>query len=350
MGGATRITADQGNRIRLRLRAAGLPLEGMKWWITGDVPDVLGFEFQCDQFERLLTMAENNRKFGANSVSLPGKDPWRDARIESLGYSEIGVYDYLHLDIATNRDKLCRVYVAPHSWGKWHNALSGPPAYLSDEVYLAIAKRVKALGIDLGNYIEGNAKVGGTTLDGVTFNPANYKELAAAVQAAKANGNVVEGKKVGPKDGIDLSFLATSGTGFREISWNNGPQATLDFSALHFALSPVSCNIHIDEFGVVIGSTDDGSISLSANALHHIANELVLKTIIKDFLRQKLGLPPKYIDHLFVELINPTNKFNQVGGGIELHPWKSVKITVGYACNLFEDEGCQKKFTFTKTW
>ena len=349
MGEGNTVTADAGNKIRLRLRAAGLSLDGMKWWITGPVQNLPGFEFHCDQFERLLTMAENNRKFGQNTVSLPGPDPWRDARIDSLGYSEKGVYNYLHLDIATNRDGLCRVYVAPHSWGRWRDATSGPPAFLSNPVYLAVAKRVAALGIKLDDFIDGNAKVGGTTLDGVTFSPANFQDLTAAVQAAKRNGSVIEGKTVGKKDAIDLSFLATTGTGYREISWTDGAQASLDFSALHFALAPLTCNIHIDEFGVVIG-TADGKISLSPNALHHIANELILKTIIKDILREKIGLPNTFIDHLFVELPNASGGFKRYGGGVEFHPWESVKITAGYACNLFEGDSCRKTITLTKSF
>jgi hypothetical protein len=341
---------DAVNKMVQRMRAAGLPLDGgIQLSVTRHFSNPTGFEFRCNKVDRLLTMAVNSRKLGPNTVGLPDADPWRDARIDSIGYSEIGVYDYLHIDFSTTREGLCRVYVAPHSWGRWSNALSGPPAYLKEDVYIAVAKRAAVFGIKLDKFIEGNVTVGGTTLDGVTFSPADYEGLVKAVELAKRNGNFIEGKKVGPKDAIDLSFMATSGTGLREISWTNGEQATLDFSALHLALSPLSCNIHIDEFGVVI-ATADGKIMLSPNALHHIANELILKTIIKEFLRDKIGLPPAIIDHLFVELMNASNKFNQVGGGVEFHPWKSVKITAGYACNVFDGDGCRKNFTFTKSF
>src|SRR5262249_55639024 len=159
-----------------------------------------------------------------------------------------------------------------------------------------IAKRLAVFGIKLGDYIDGNPTLGGTTLDGVTFNPRNYRALASAVEGVKrANGDTfIEGKKKSNPDFIDLSFLATSGRGFREISWADGQDARVDFSALHLALSPVRCNVHIDEFGVVI-SGPDGKVTLSGNALHHIANELILKTIIKEFLHKKFGLPNKYI-------------------------------------------------------
>ncbi len=340
---------DAINKMVQRMRAAGLPLDGMQLSVTRDLANPAGFQFRCNKVDRLLTMAVNSRKLGPNSVTLPGRDPWRDEKIDSIGYSEIGVYNYLHVDFSTSREGLCRVYVAPHSWGRRRNAMSGPPAYLSNPVYLTIAKRVKAFGITLDDFIDGNVTVGGTTLDGVTFSPANYADLVKAVEAAKRNGNFIEGKKVGPKDAIDLSFLATSGTGLREISWTDGEQATLDFSALHLALSPLTCNIHIDEFGVVIG-TEDGRTTLSPNALHHIANELILKTIIKEFLRDKIGLPPKYIDHIFIELPNSAKKFNEYGGGLEFHPWQSVKITAGYACNVFDGEGCRKTFTLTKSF
>ena len=351
MGWVRTVSADASNKIRLLMRAAGLPLEGMRWRIVGYSQYYSGFEFHCDQYERLLTMAENNPKFGRNNVSLPGSDPWRDAKIESFGYSQIGVYNYLHLDISTNRPGLCRVYVAPHSWGRWRNALSGPPRYLSNDVYVTIAKRLAVLGIKLDDYIDGTPDIGGTTLDGVTFSPLNYSRLAQAVQGAKrANGQTfIEGKKTATADAIDLSFLATSGRGFREISWTDGQSATLDFSALHLALSPLRCNVHIDEFGVVVAGPD-GKISLSPNALHHIANELILKTIIKEFLQDKFGLSPWYIDHLFVELPNAANKFSQVGGGIEFHPWKSVRVTAGYTCNLNDGSDCRKTFTLSKSF
>ena len=344
-----KVAADAGNRIRLQMGAAGLPLDGLRWRILGGSRDLTGFEFHCDQYERLLTMAENNPRFGRNTVGLPDRDPWRDKKIQSLGYSQIGVHKYLHLDVATNRPGLCRVYVAPQSWGRWRNAISGPPKYLSNEVYVAIAERLDVIGIRLDGHVDGNPDIGATTLDGITFSPANYKRLVQAVESAKSvsGRTVIEGKKTSDSDPIDLSFLATSGRGFREVSWTGGQSAKLNFSALHFSLSPVRCNIHIDEFGVVIAGTD-GQVSLSPDALHHIANELILKSIIKEFLRDKLGLSPWYIDHLFVELPNAASNYTRVGVGVEARPWKSVRITAGYACNL--EDGCRKDFTFTKTF
>jgi hypothetical protein len=351
MDWVTTVSAHEGNKIRLKMNEVGLSLDGLRWRILRYSQSYSGLEFHCDQYERLLTMAEHNPKFGRNNVHLPGADPWRDAGIESFGYSQIGVYNYLHLDISTNRPGLCRVYTAPSSWGRWRDALGGPPKYLSNDVFITIAKRVAVLGIKLEDYIDGNPQIGGTTLDGVTFSPLNYKRLAEAVEAAKrANGQTfIEGKKTPTPDVIDLSFLATSGRGFREITWTDGQSATLDFSALHLALSPVRCNVHIDEFGVVIGRSD-GQVSLSPNALHHIANELILKTILKEFLRDKFKLPPWVIDHLFVELPNTANNFSRVGVGIEARPWKSVRVTAGYACNQHDEAGCRKTFTLTKSF
>jgi hypothetical protein len=337
------------NNLRLKLRAAGLPLEGLRWKIIEPYWNPEGFDFQCDDYERLLNMVENNPRFGRNTVGLPGYDSWREAKVESLGYSQKGVYNYLHLDIASSRKGLCRVYVAPQTWGRWRNASDGPPKYLSNEVYQTIARRLAPLGIKLDEHIGSPPTIGGTTLDGVTFSPANYPRLAAIVANAKrgAGQTFIEGKSSGTPDAIDLSFLATSGRGFREISWTDGPAATLDFSALHLALSPLTCNIHIDEFGVVIAGPD-GQVSMSPNALHHIANELILKTIIKGFLQDKLGLPPKYIDHVFVELPNTSNNMGRYGGGVEGH-WKSVKITGSYTCSV-GDGDCRKMFMLQTTF
>lgn len=339
------------NDLRLRLNGTGVSLDGLGWRVVAYSQDYWGFDFSCEKYERLVTMLETNRRFGRNTVSLPDADPWRDKGIESLGYSEIGVYNYMHLDIATNRPGLCRIYLAPQSWGRWRSATDGPPAYLSNEVYQTIANRLAVLGIKLSSFIDGQPDIGGTTLDGVTFSPSNYKALAEAVVAAKrgVGQTFIEGKQGGTPDAIDLSFLATSGRGFREITWTDGESASLDFSALHLALSPLRCNVHIDEFGVVIAGPD-GQMSLSPNALHHIANELVLKSIIKDFLRTKFGLSPWYIDHLFVELFNAGNGFHSYGVGIEAHPWKSVHVKAGYTCNLNDGHECRKTFSLSKTF
>lgn len=75
----------------------------------------------------------------------------------------------------------------------------------------------------------------------------------------------------------------------------------------------------------------DGKTSVSSNALHHIANELILKSIIKDFLRTKFDLSPWFIDHLFVELPNTANRFGSYRVGVEAQPWKSVRRKVWLA-------------------
>lgn len=350
MSGDRTLSAAEGNKIRLRLNEVGLSLDGMRWRITGYSRHYYGFEFQCDQYERLLTKAEHNTRFRKHDVTLPGDDPWRDAGIDAFGYSQTHAYNYLHLDISTNKPGLCRVYIAPSNWGRMGDPQAGPPKYLSSDIYQAIAKRMSVLGIKLEEFIDGEPSIGGTTLDGINFSPRNYKKLAQAVRdAQKANGkSFIEGKKHGTPDVIDLSFLATSGTGFREIQWTDGQSATLDFSALHLALSPVRCNVHIDEFGVVIGG-QNGDITLSPNALHHIANELILKTVIKEFLYDKIKLPKWFIDHLFVELPNTSSGFNRAGWGFEFHPWKSVRITAGHSCTL-NDGDCRKTFTFSKSF
>ncbi|MFG3757214.1 hypothetical protein, partial [Klebsiella pneumoniae] len=83
------------NKLRLKLREAGLPLEGLKYKVGKQFWEPEGFEFTCqdpDQ-DKLLTMAVRNRKFGANDVGLPNHDPWREAGITSLGFSQRGVYN-----------------------------------------------------------------------------------------------------------------------------------------------------------------------------------------------------------------------------------------------------------------
>ncbi|MFG3757120.1 hypothetical protein, partial [Klebsiella pneumoniae] len=83
---------------------------------------------------------------------------------------------------------------------------------------------------------------------------------------------------------------------------------------------------------------------------HHIANELVLKSIIKEFLNDKLGISPWYVDHLFVELPNTSNTFSRFGVGVEARPWRSVKVTASYTCGIGDGSDCRKMFSLVKSF
>ena len=82
-------------------------------------------------------------------------------------------------------------------------------------------------------------------------------------------------------------------------------------------------------------------MSLSPHALHHIGNELILKSMIKDYLFQKIKLPRAFIDHLYFLGPNATNGFRKVGGGIELNPTQSIKINAGFSCSIFDKDPCK---------
>ena len=82
-------------------------------------------------------------------------------------------------------------------------------------------------------------------------------------------------------------------------------------------------------------------MTLSPNALHHIGNELILKSFIKEYLYQKIKLPRAFIDHLYVMGPNTTNGFRKYGAGFELSPTESIKIKAGYSCSLLDKDPCR---------
>lgn len=62
----------------------------------------------------------------------------------------------------------------------------------------------------------------------------------------------------------------------------------VDITSLHVALTPVACNIHIDNVGFVIRGARS-TVGLDPDFVQHIVNELVWKSILRDKLIEKYG-------------------------------------------------------------
>ena len=78
------------------------------------------------------------------------------------------------------------------------------------------------------------------------------------------------------------------------------PELGLTFTALHAAVAASICNIHIDERGFVV-NTPEGAV-VTPTFWGHIANELLLKSKFRDWLKGAVG--DTVIGPLVVEAVN----------------------------------------------
>jgi hypothetical protein len=222
------------------------------------------------------------------------------------------------------------------------------------KTYDTIVARCKDLtpSVDITQHInfKGKLKVFDLTLDGITFEPVDAEALTAELSgrmklppAAKLTKKEGEGAFAfdatrGPRTAgasmismkedpdhwaLKASFGATVGEGFRE-EWRPPPTPRpallpttsygskrislgfgetghrLTFTALHAAVAPKECNIHIDERGFVV-DTPEGAV-VTPTFWGHIANELLLKTKFRDWLKGKVG--DNVVGALVVEVVN----------------------------------------------
>jgi len=222
------------------------------------------------------------------------------------------------------------------------------------KTYDAIVARCTDLipPVDIATHIKpGTLRVANNTLDGITFEAADPADLEAELSgrmklpgAGKspkpgegalsfdttrgprpANASMI-GMQEDPKHwALKASFGATVGEGFRE-EWRPPPEprpalaplpATsygsqrlslgfgetgkrLTFTALHAAVAASVCNIHIDERGFVV-NTPEGAV-VTPTFWGHIANELLLKSKFRDWLKGAVG--DSAIGPLVVEVVN----------------------------------------------
>jgi len=218
--------------------------------------------------------------------------------------------------------------------------------------YDTIVARCKDLipSLDITKHIKpGTLKVAKLTLDGITFEAVDPAALEAdlsgrtklpdGVKTAKTGEGALDFDTTrGPRTGnasmismkedpdhwaLKASFGATVGEGFRE-EWRpppvpraallpttsyGSPRLSLGFgetghklvfTALHAAVAKSVCNVHIDERGFVV-DLPDGAV-VTPTFWGHIANELLLKTKFRDWLKGKIG--DSAVGGFVVEVVN----------------------------------------------
>jgi hypothetical protein len=218
--------------------------------------------------------------------------------------------------------------------------------------YHAIVARCKDLipPVDIARHIKpGTLRVAKSTLDGITFEAVDPADLEAELggrmklpgphppqkpgkgalsfdttrSTPPANASMTSMKEEPGHWALKASFGATVGEGFREkwrppppprpallptpayggkrISLGFGETGTrLKFTALHAAVAKSVCNVHIDERGFVV-DTPAGAV-VTPTFWSHLANELLLKTLFRDWLNGAIG--DNVVGGVIVEVVN----------------------------------------------
>ena len=118
-----------------------------------------------------------------------------------------------------------------------------------------------------------------------------------------------------------------SGENRHSLRFGQAPAAyarKVDITSLHVALTPAACNIHIDNVGFVLRGPRS-VVGLDADFLQHIVNELVWKSILREWIVGKYGESAKAlwaIDHLSLMLPSTDTR---------LAPMAGVKLDLGKA-------------------
>ena len=98
----------------------------------------------------------------------------------------------------------------------------------------------------------------------------------------------------------------------------------VDITSLHVALTPVACNIHIDDVGFVLRGPRS-VVGLDPDFIQHLVNELIWKSILRDWLIEKYGSSAGAVwavEHLSLMLPSSDTHYAPTGG---------VKLDLGTA-------------------
>jgi hypothetical protein len=347
----------QMNDLALKLRAAtGIVLYEYK--IHDLVPywNPFGFDFKAAGWRELLKAANEANGLGSDSVNMPGADMWLRANILSQGFTQIGAPPHVHLDIATNRPGLCRLYMLDDHTARRLDALRRADIVSArqSDVFKKVYQRMEGLGIDLDDHIGSNLESGRLVLDGINFVAKDHIRLLDALTNLKyPAGDTVffRGARSARHHFVgNASFLATEGIGFRQI-WQTfpserpvGPNAANspamdpkasarfgdsnnlpDLTSMHCAVAKRICNIHIDEMGFVITDAS-GNVIVDPDALRHIFVELLWKTDLQG------KLPFWALDDINFMIPSSPNEFSRLGISIDVAKFGRVNIALNGSC------------------
>ena len=359
------------NDLALRLRdAAGIILYEYK--IHDLVPywNPFGFDFKAARWRELLKAANEATGLGFDPIDMPGVDMWSRGNIMSVGFTQAGKPPHVHLDIATNRPGLCRLYLLDDRTSRRLDTLRRA-AIVSErqsDVFKKIYQRMNGLGIDLDRHIGSHLEAGRLVLDGINFVAKDHNRLLAALTDLKypAGDNVFFRGAKSARGHLfgNVSCLATDGIGFRQI-WQTFPaerpiaapnaanspamdpkasarfgdsQNLPDLTSVHCAVSKRMCNIHIDEMGFVVTDAN-GTRIVDPDALRHIFVELLWKTDLQG------KLPFWALDDINFVIPSSPNDFSRVGVSIDVAKFGRVNVALNGSCSTDGKMECSGTLT-----
>jgi len=108
-----------------------------------------------------------------------------------------------------------------------------------------------------------------------------------------------------------------SGQNRQSIRFGQGRYARkVDITSLHVALTPAACNIHIDNVGFVLRGPRS-VVGLDPDFVQHLINELVWKSILREWILGKYGETSKAlwaVDHLSLMLPSSDTEYAPMAG------------------------------------
>src|SRR5215203_5637023 len=108
-----------------------------------------------------------------------------------------------------------------------------------------------------------------------------------------------------------------SGQNRQSIRFGQGRYARkVDITSLHVALTPAACNIHIDNVGFVLRGPRS-VVGLDPDFVQHLINELVWKSLLRDWLIGKYGSSAAAVwavEHLSVMLPSSDTRYAPTAG------------------------------------
>lgn len=389
-----------------RLSVAGIHIVGKKWDAIKYHPTPPTFYFTYSNWREITVEAENSKKLRRYD---PGDPPpsiadWRREGHDTLVYVEIEQARPIRLEVMIDPPFTCRATIldantafALDAKNRVHLKGAG-----DDPVYAEIANRMNwaASGFNLDDHIAKIIDIGPTRLVGVDFIAKDSHKLIEALSQQKSGRffRFVDPKDPSRKEHGDplllASLAATDGYGFREAvsdvfldeagasagpspidtgpgsdfanqSRRFAPRPTVTKSALHCAISPQKCNIHIDEVAFAFQDADGNVHMQMERARIHTIDELGLKTgvpgvaglIGPNFQRSVESVIAKgFIDvgphSTFISAdvaTIKTGKLTITAGCSNCNPWEAA-TTFGRAARFKEPKKKEEEFSLTLTY
>lgn len=255
------------NRVKMRLRAAGVEFDGqVKWQVKEFFNTPEGFDFFCYDTRKLQRMAERSNHMAVD-FEIPTPPGWQPLTHCSVGFTEIGEGPRAHIDIGIEECNHCRAYIVPKGDVLARDKLTGAALRkLEGPVIDAVKRTARSKGIDLDQYgcYVVRTYNNGVEPPGFDFR-CDFGKMFALHEYVKRLANFKFDDPDAKLEGGWFSQIMTEGSGYREKGY--GPRLHIEIAA-----KENHGNVHVDSHGYV---RLDGSYDWHVAATQHGPYDLV---------------------------------------------------------------------------